>query len=322
VVAARVGVFSIVIPMYNSEKTIAVCLNSILKGSFKEFEIIVADDGSKDRSPSIVREFAKQHQNIHLIQIDHKGPSKARNEGAKRARGDILVFVDSDCIVGRDWLSNIKKGFEKHKVVAVASQYSNAQSPAFISKFALYELQFRERNIGRYTTSASSCNFAVRRKVFESLGGFPEEFMAGEDIHFSNGVSRYGKILWDRGNGVSHCFKTSLRGYLRQQFAYAKNSLRVFMRFPHLAFVKTIQDKGNYIEIMLTGLLPLMLLLSFFINRLWWVLCGIIVGLLLINAPFLYFLQKREDWGFAAKAIPVIFIRNIYWLLGAVRGLL
>lgn len=90
---------SIIIPVYNVEDYIGECLNSVLRQSYKNLEIIVIDDGSTDNSREIVRQLSKSDQRITLIEQENHGVSFARNVGIKRAKGDYLMFVDGD-----DWL--------------------------------------------------------------------------------------------------------------------------------------------------------------------------------------------------------------------------
>ena len=94
---------SIVIPVYNSSLTLKECLASIFSSSFKNYEVIVVSDNSTDDSVKIASEF-----NINIIELrQNKGPGNARNEGAKIAQGDILLFIDSDVIINKDSLSLI-----------------------------------------------------------------------------------------------------------------------------------------------------------------------------------------------------------------------
>ena len=93
---------SVIIPSYNSGRTIRSCLESLIKQSLKP-EIIVVDDGSKDNSRSIVQSFPQ----IKLLTQTHQGPAAARNLGAQQAKGGILVFVDSDMEFDKDFLEDL-----------------------------------------------------------------------------------------------------------------------------------------------------------------------------------------------------------------------
>ncbi len=93
------SLISVVIPVYNSQKTIRRCLDSILSQSYSNLEIIIIDDGSDDGSAEIIKEYTRHFLNIRFIQQKNKGSFAARNRGIKEARGEWIGFVDSD-----DWI--------------------------------------------------------------------------------------------------------------------------------------------------------------------------------------------------------------------------
>lgn len=92
---------SIILPVYNVEKYLEQCLDSIIKQTFKDFECICVNDGSSDNSLSILEEYAKKDKRIKIISQENKGVSGARNTGLKQATGKYVTFIDSD-----DWISN------------------------------------------------------------------------------------------------------------------------------------------------------------------------------------------------------------------------
>lgn len=87
---------SIIIPVYNAEQYIDECLKSILTQTYTDYEIILVDDGSKDKSPDICDDYAKKYENIRSLHELNSGPSTARNWGLQEAKGDYIIFVDSD----------------------------------------------------------------------------------------------------------------------------------------------------------------------------------------------------------------------------------
>lgn len=91
--------FSIIIPVYNAEKYLSECINSIIKQNFNDYELILVNDGSKDNSLSICNDFQKRDDRIILINQKNGGPSSARNAGLNYAKGKYIMFVDSD-----DWI--------------------------------------------------------------------------------------------------------------------------------------------------------------------------------------------------------------------------
>jgi len=94
---------SIIIPVHDGEATIAHCLQSIMDSSFKDYEVIVVDDGSCDSTIDIVKTFTCQLYSLETA----KGAATARNFGASRAKGKILFFTDSDIIIKRDTLEKV-----------------------------------------------------------------------------------------------------------------------------------------------------------------------------------------------------------------------
>lgn len=105
---------SIIIPIYNAEKTIKRCLNSILASGYENFEVIMIDDGSTDNSNSIVSEYANSDQRFTLITQSNLGPSAARNKGLEQARGDIISFIDSDDYIRNDYFEQLERGFKNN----------------------------------------------------------------------------------------------------------------------------------------------------------------------------------------------------------------
>lgn len=87
---------SIIIPAYNVEEYIGACIDSILSQSYENYEVIVIDDGSSDRTVEIVREYSKKDTRVKLLQQKNSGPLMARNIGIECASGDYILFMDSD----------------------------------------------------------------------------------------------------------------------------------------------------------------------------------------------------------------------------------
>ena len=95
---------SIIIPIYNAEPYLRRCIDSVLAQTVKDFEIILIDDGSTDRSITIANTYAKADTRIVLLQQNHAGQSAARNNGLRHAQGDFIAFVDADDWIEPDWL--------------------------------------------------------------------------------------------------------------------------------------------------------------------------------------------------------------------------
>lgn len=109
---------SIVIPLYNEEKTIRFCLSSLEKQTYKPLEIILVDDGSRDKSKETIQQFLNDTETsakIIFLQSPHQGTAKARNLGVSKASGDILVFVDSDMTCDPKFVEVLTKPLREKK---------------------------------------------------------------------------------------------------------------------------------------------------------------------------------------------------------------
>lgn len=98
---------SIIIPVYNTEKTLYRCIDSIINQSYRDWELLLIDDGSTDYSATICDNYTLQDKRIKVFHKSNEGVSAARNVGLKHAKGEWITFVDSDDYVKRDYLKNL-----------------------------------------------------------------------------------------------------------------------------------------------------------------------------------------------------------------------
>lgn len=108
--------FSIVVPVYNVEEYIDRCLNSILKQTFEDYEVIVVNDGSPDNSQKIIDKYVKKDKRFKSFLKENGGLSDARNYGVQKAKGEYLVFVDSDDDINKNLLFELNKEIELNNV--------------------------------------------------------------------------------------------------------------------------------------------------------------------------------------------------------------
>lgn len=128
--------FSIIIPVYNAEKTLKKCLDSINKQTFLNYEVILVDDGSTDQSLSICKKYEMQNQKYRVFHQTNRGPSAARNVGLDMALGKWVCFVDSDDSIKASYLQDILDSILKYEadVVFIGHHkvYENGQKESFI----------------------------------------------------------------------------------------------------------------------------------------------------------------------------------------------
>ncbi|MBI2667511.1 glycosyltransferase [Candidatus Woesearchaeota archaeon] len=309
---------SIIIPAYNSKDTIEKCLTFIFKSKYKNFEVIVVDDCSTDNLYLTAKKFP-----CKLIRLKERfGPAKARNVGASKAKGNILVFLDSDCIVGENWLNSIVRNFKEYNIGATAAQYNDSISKSFIAKFAFYELLFRERKFDKFVNTIPSCNFACKKEIFEEINGFSEDFRgASEDLEFSYRLGKITKILWDPSISVTHHSRNKMNEYIKQQFISSRDDVPLFIRQPNLLLEDTFEDKTNYLEVISLGLFLTFVFLSFFMLINQYIILMPLIFTFILNINFMNFIRIKENIIFSIKSIFLVYLRDFVWFMGALVGL-
>lgn len=114
---------SIILPVFNAERFLSQCLDSILRQTYQDWELIAVDDGSKDGSMEILKSYEKREHRIHIISKENEGVSIARNIALKHAHGDYIYFVDSDDIVMPEGLMILVKAMDSNKATFVKSDF-------------------------------------------------------------------------------------------------------------------------------------------------------------------------------------------------------
>ncbi len=171
---------SVIIPTYNSEKTINMCLKSIKEQTYKNIEIIIVDRGSIDKTVKIASNFAK----VYIINADER--SAQMNYGAKIANGKYLYRVDSDFILEPTVIEEAVLKCEKEGYDAVCIHNTSDPSVSFWAKVRKLERDCYERD---------ELNVAARffrKDVFLTLGGYDEELVAAEDYDLHNRLLKAG----------------------------------------------------------------------------------------------------------------------------------
>ena len=168
---------SIIIPTYNEEKYIRICIESLLKQDYHDFEIIAIDDGSTDKTREILAEFAARQQIIFLKQ-NHLGPGHARNLGAALAGGEILIFVDADMVFVRgEFLHELVKPIIEGKSKGTFSKEEYvANWENSVSKFWQYNRGiFSDRMIPEDYPDKAPIFRAILKSEFQKVHGFDTE---------------------------------------------------------------------------------------------------------------------------------------------------
>jgi glycosyltransferase involved in cell wall biosynthesis len=183
---------SVVIPALNEEKYIGYTFDGLGRQSFKDFEVIVADAGSADKTREIARKYGAK-----VVIERRKGIARGRNAGAKVAKGDILIFLDADTKPSPRLIESYVKGLKGDVVAAtgpILPLEKTKKSIRWGYKFVSILFVKLAIKIGRPTIVGS--NFAVRRNAFEKVGGFNSNLITYEDWDLSKRLKKYGKIIY------------------------------------------------------------------------------------------------------------------------------
>lgn len=221
---------SVVVPVFNAEKTVAACLESLYGQTCKPLEIIVVDNGSTDGTAAIIGEMMYRSKDIptQCLRETRRGASFARNRGAFQARGEIIAFLDADCIADSSWLDRLSRSFDRAEIGAVAGSVVGFDRETTLGKFhALFTLRalpssrlFDEFNLvsGGFPTA----NLSIRSALFFSLGGFDETIpFFAEDHDLCARIYQSGaQIYFDKSAVVSHQHRQSLQTTWRQSYGF------------------------------------------------------------------------------------------------------
>lgn len=299
---------SVIIPAYNASVSLGRLLTSLKTSKFTNYEVIVGDDASNeqylvDKGTKIVR------------LTRNKGPAAARNAAAKRAHGQVLVFLDADVTVYPDTLSKIALKFkEDHDLTAVTGVWDKHQkSKAFFPQFkALRDWSYwtNERDRDGYYYLFSTRIAAIRREVFTRLGGFNEAFRQMEDVELTYRIAKRYAIIFAPDVRVHHEFEDFwpvAKKYFWRSFYWTK-MYKERRKFDPVATTMW-ESMAGVTAVGAIGFLALGVLVFFFLP-VWWVklvsLTGAFVLLLLhiiLLWKFLRFVYVQKGFRFMLQSL-------------------
>ncbi len=307
---------SIVIAIFNRKDELFELLQSLSFQTDKHFEIIIVDDGSKiDLKPTIA--LFSESLMIQYFRKENSGPGLSRNYGARRAKNDWLVFVDSDVMVEKDYIANIKKdlleipcdafgGADKaHKGFNLMQK---AISYSMTSVFTTGGIRGNKKSVAKF--QPRSFNMGVRKAVFQEVGGFAN-MRIGEDPDLS-------MTLWE--HGFTTAFFDNIGVYHKRRVDFGKFSKQVFQ----FGCARPILNQRHPQYVKISFAFPSLFLIGYLLGILeyFWFQKSLILSLygLYTFMVFFHALYKTKNVSIAALSIISTYIQMFSYGYGFLKS--
>jgi glycosyltransferase involved in cell wall biosynthesis len=232
---------SIVIPCFNSEATIGAQLSALADQTTRySWEVLVADNGSRDNSVAIATGFRGRIKNLHIVDASaRRGAAYARNTGAKAAAGETLLFCDADDVMGEDYLEVMGRALEQHHFVACRYDFRKLNR-SWLAAARGPSAEGQEQGLaGGYCHPtlpyAGAGGLGIKKSIHDAVNGFDMTLgaMAGqEDTDYCIRVQLAGTPLVFVHDAIMHVrFRATMRGVFQQAWAWAESGAHVQRRY-------------------------------------------------------------------------------------------
>jgi GT2 family glycosyltransferase len=222
---------SVVVCSHNGERTIGRCLEELGRLDYPDYEVIVVDDGSTDRTAAIAAAF-----DVRLIRTENQGLSAARNTGIAAASGEIVAFTDDDAWPDRDWLRYLAHAFGSGDHAGIGGPNLVPDDADFVESAVAHAPGGPTHVLlsDEVAEHIPGCNMAFRREALEAVGGFDERFtIAGDDVDICWRLQERGwTIGFCPAAVVLHRRRDTVRRYFRQQVQYGHAEARLERKWP------------------------------------------------------------------------------------------
>lgn len=233
---------SIIIPVYNVEKFLSTCLESVLNQTLKDIEIICIDDGSTDNSLKILEEYAKKDKRLVIIHQNNQGVSAARNLGLEIIRGEYFGFVDSDDWVDLDFFEKLYNTAKKYDAdlacAGIIRKYPSSKERVKlnIKKEKIYTLTSEKYKIAEIPRKSYIYNKIYKTSEFEKTNLKFPSFWSFEDIYFSIRILYYLKKMVTVPN-TNYYYRVNYKSLTRNMNTFLESDLlkarRDFIKFAY-----------------------------------------------------------------------------------------
>ncbi|MBI5648950.1 MAG: glycosyltransferase [Chloroflexi bacterium] len=295
---------SVIIPVRNGGVDFQTCLQALAASTRAPDEIIVVDDGSTDASANLAREFGAR---VETLTGAAHGPACARNRGAEIAQGDVLVFLDADVTAHADTLARIEKYLsDQPDVAALFGSYDDRPpKPGLIARYKNLQHHYVHHHSRREASTFWAGCGAIRRAVFNAVGGFDERYARPsiEDIELGARMKRAGYRIWLCPDvQVAHLKKWTLQSLLRADiFDRAIPWTRLILSNAQMPTDLNLDTKSRVSALAAWALLAFVVL-GFIAPVLWLGIIATIALLLALNFDLYRFFARRGGLIFVISA--------------------
>jgi len=306
--------FSIIIPLYNRPQEIKELLETLTRQTYKQFEVLVIEDGSKDDAAEIIKSFQDKLDLKYFVK-KNEGQGFTRNYGFERAKGDYFVIFDSDCLIPEDYFQIVNDSLAANWLDAYGGP--DASHPSFTavqkaisysmtSPFTTGGIRGNKKGIGQF--HPRSFNMGVSRQVWEKAGGFIIT-RSGEDIEYSIRIHSLGfKIGLIPDAKVYHKRRTNFLQFYKQIHFFGRARINVYKFFP--SELKLV----HFFPAVFTLCLLFTLVANVFSWKIAW-LCNIVLAIIILLI-FFHSLVKNKSVKIAFLSLIAAFIQLTAYGLG------
>jgi glycosyltransferase involved in cell wall biosynthesis len=237
---------SVVIPAFQEEKYLPRALQSVLGQEYKNFELIVVNNNSSDKTAEIAEKFGAK-----VIFELRQGVGFARQAGFLAAKGDIIATTDADAVLPKNWLSRIAKEFEEDNTLAafggLYTLYSGPITARFAISYFFYFIWLLDK-IFSGGGNLPGANSAFRKSAFLRIGGFNTKLSMCEDVDLSQRIKNVGKVLLDPDFRIQVSGRRFRQGLLFGLLVYAPNHIaRILFKKNKFMKLPTVRKESSLI---------------------------------------------------------------------------
>ena len=313
----------IVVAVYNGEKYITRCVDSLLATDYGPKRVCIVNDGSTDNT---LKELEKYGNKIVIWTKPNGGVSSSRNYAITRSQADLIAITDADCEVDLDWVKNAVGHFKDRKVGAVTG-WTRWRITNTISAIrgTDYALRFARREADARSVSCTGAVF--KREALLAVDGFDTSYkVGGEDTDIGYKIHEKGyKVVYEPTVNTYHAAEDTLSGYLKKNFRDAKNHLSLMLKREKKASMS--DDFFPFVvrfQPVFTWLLVISLLGGYMFRTPQVYLVSVVfLALILYNfIPVIWEVARSRGVSSVPMAFTVLCLRNAAWSWGMVMGLL